>query len=183
MIDGNDIAIEIPYATNLAVTEPEIKVSEFAAVTAKPAALQVGENRYTVTAANGNKQDYTVTITRTPAASGCSILSFKYGGYAAEINEAAGSITLSVPRGTPMTFVPKIVLSEFATISPSATEAQNFSQPVQYVVTAQDGSSSSYTVTVTLSDETLPNPYKGDLEKVVANIIRRYRTMANNDWE
>lgn len=51
VIDGNDIAIEIPYATNLAVTEPEIKVSEFAAVTAKPAALQVGENRYTVTAA------------------------------------------------------------------------------------------------------------------------------------
>lgn len=183
VIDGNDIAIEIPYATNLAVTEPEIKVSEFAAVTAKPAALQVGENRYTVTAANGNKQDYTVTITRTPAASGCSILSFKYGGYAAEINEAAGSITLSVPRGTPMTFVPKIILSEFATISPSATEAQNFSQPVQYVVTAQDGSSSSYTVTVTLSDETLPNPYESDLEKVVANIIRRYRTMANNDWE
>ena len=82
-----------------------------------------------------------------------------------------------------MTFVPKIILSEFATISPSATEAQNFSQPVQYVVTAQDGSSSSYTVTVTLSDETLPNPYKGDLQKVVANIIRRYRTMANNDWE
>ena len=60
VIAGNNIAIEIPYATDLASTKPEIEVSEFAAVTAKPAALQVGENRYTVTAANGNKQDYTV---------------------------------------------------------------------------------------------------------------------------
>lgn len=183
VINGNDIAIEIPYATNLAVTEPEIEVSEFASVTAKPAVLQVGENRYTVTAANGDTKEYTVTITRTAAASGCSILSFKYGGYAATINEAGGTITLAVPKGSLMTFVPTITLSEFATISPSATEAQDFSQPVEYVVTAQDGSFSSYTVTVTLSDETLPNPYKSDLEKVVTNIIRRYRTSASDDWE
>lgn len=42
----------------------------------------------------------------------------------------------------------EIALSNFATVSPFAGEEQDFSSPVQYVVTAEDGSESVYTVRV-----------------------------------
>lgn len=183
VVNGSEIMIEIPFATDLSAVEPDIQISEFARITQKPTTLKEGANTYTITAENGDARDYTVTIIRTPAASGCSILSFKYGGYAAHIDETEGSIQLTVPRGSLLTFVPTITLSEFATISPAATEAVDFSKPVQYTVTAQDGTSSVYTVTVTLSEEVLPNPYKGKLETVVNKIISRYRSSANDDWE
>lgn len=183
VVSGSEVMIEIPFATDLSAVEPDIQISEFARITQKPTTLKEGANTYTITAENGDTRDYTVTITRTPAASGCSILSFKYGGYAAQIDEAEGSIQLTVPRGSLLTFVPTITLSEFATISPAATEAADFSKPVQYTVTAQDGTTSVYTVTVTLSEEVLPNAYKGQLQTVINNIISRYRTEADDDWE
>ena len=75
VINGNSIAITIPYAMDLAAVKPEITISEFASLTA-PAALQEGENTYTVTSEDGKVRTYTVTITRTPVATGNRILSF-----------------------------------------------------------------------------------------------------------
>lgn len=182
-ISGNGVSITIPYATDLTTTEPDITVSEFAEATQKPAGLQVGENHYTVTAENGAEKDYIVTITRTPVATGRQIKSFRYGGYEATINEGTAEITMTLPKGISPVFAPTIEISEFATVSPVSGEVQDFSSPVKYKVTAQNKTSKTYTVKVTMSDEATPNPYKGKLEQIRDNIINRYRSEANDDWE
>lgn len=185
VIDGDNIAITIPYAMDLAAVEPEIAISEFASLTA-PAALQEGENTYTVTSEDGNVRTYTVTITRTAVARGRQILSFTYGAAAGVIDQVNGTITMELPAGTGTTFAPTIRVSDFATVTPASGEAQDFSKPVQYKVKAQNGSTNTYTVTVTVSQEQAENPYKADMESLVQKITTRYsRTTAGawEDWE
>ena len=185
VIDGDNIAITIPYAMDLAAVEPEITISEFAALTA-PDALKEGENTYTVTAKDGTERVYTVTITRTAVATGRQILSFTYGAVAGTIDQVNGTISLGLPAGTSTTFAPAIRVSDFATVTPASGEAQDFSKPVKYKVTAQNGSTTTYTVTVTVSQEQAENPYKADMESLVSKINQRYsRTTAGawEDWE
>ena len=185
VINGDSIAITIPYAMDLAAVKPEIAISEFASLTA-PAALQEGENTYTVTAEDGNVRTYTVTITRTAVARGRQILSFTYGAAAGVIDQVNGTITVELPAGTGTTFAPTIRVSDFATVTPASGEAQDFSKPVIYKVTAQNGSTNTYTVTVTVSQEQVENPYKADMESLVQKITTRYsRTTAGawEDWE
>lgn len=181
-INGDYIAITIPYATDLTAVTPDISISEFAALAA-PAKLQEGENTYTVTAEDGTSRTYTVTITRAAVATGNQILSFSYGAAAGVIDQVQGTIKLELPAGTSTTFAPTIKLSDFATVTPASGESQDFSKPVKYTVKAQNGSTNSYTVTVTVSQEQVENPYKGDMEQLVSKTISRYRTQANDDWE
>ena len=185
VIDGDNIAITIPYAMDLAAVEPEITISEFAALTA-PDALKEGENTYTVTAEDGTERVYTVTITRTAVATGRQILSFTYGAVAGTIDQVNGTISLGLPAGTSTTFAPAIRVSDFATVTPASGEARDFSKPVQYKVKAQNGSTTTYTVTVTVSQEQAENPYKAKMESLVSKINQRYsRTTAGawEDWE
>lgn len=185
VINGNNIAITIPYAMDLATVEPEIAVSEFAALTA-PASLKEGSNTYTVTAKDGTERVYTVTITRTPVATGRQILSFTYGAVAGTIDQVNGTISLVLPAGTGTTFAPTIRVSDFATVTPASGETQDFSKPVKYKVKAQNGSTNTYTVTVTVSQEQVENPYKADMKSLVSKINQRYsRTTAGawEDWE
>lgn len=182
-VSGNRVAITIPYATDLSQVTPAIVVSEFATVTNSPAALTVGDNIYVLAAENGETKTYTVTITRTPVSTARNILSFKYGGYAGTINNSAGTVSLTLPRGTSTTFAPTIQVSEFASVSPASGVEQDFSSPVSYKVTAQNGNTKTYTVTVTLSGEAAPNPYKDPMQALVNKIIDRYKTQANDDWE
>ena len=185
VIDGDNIAITIPYAMDLAAVEPEITISEFAALTA-PDALKEGENTYTVTAEDGTERVYTVTITRTAVATGRQILSFTYGAVAGTIDQVNGTISLGLPAGTSTTFAPAIRVSDFATVTPVSGEARDFSKPVQYKVKAQNGSTTTYTVTVTVSQEQAENPYKAKMESLVSKINQRYsRTTAGawEDWE
>lgn len=185
VIDGDNIAITIPYAMDLAAVEPEITISKSAALTA-PDALKEGENTYTVTAEDGTERVYTVTITRTAVATGRQILSFTYGAVAGTIDQVNGTISLGLPAGTSTTFAPAIRVSDFATVTPASGEARDFSKPVKYKVTAQNGSTTTYTVTVTVSQEQAENPYKADMESLISKINQRYsRTTAGawEDWE
>lgn len=185
VIDGDSIAITIPYAMDLAAVKPEITFSEFA-VLVEPDTLKVGENTYTVTSEDGKVRTYTVTITRTAVARGRQILSFTYGAAAGVIDQVNGTITMELPAGTGTTFAPTIRVSDFATVTPASGEAQDFSKPVQYKVKAQNGSTNTYTVTVTVSQEQVENPYKAKMESLVSKINQRYsRTTAGawEDWE
>lgn len=98
VIDGDNIAITIPYAMDLAAVEPEITISESAALTA-PDALKEGENTYTVTAEDGTERVYTVTITRTAVATGRQILSFTYGAVAGTIDQVMVRSRWGCPPG------------------------------------------------------------------------------------
>ena len=66
------------------------------------------------------------------------------------IEESTGTISVTVAATANIKQLKpqEIVLSTFATISPSSEELLDFSNPVKYTVTAEDGSTKTYTVTV-----------------------------------
>ncbi|MDR1563074.1 MAG: DUF5018 domain-containing protein [Dysgonamonadaceae bacterium] len=65
------------------------------------------------------------------------------------IDEAAKTIVVEVPAGTVVTaLVPVITVSSGATVSPASGVSNNFTNPTTYTVTAADGSTASYVVTV-----------------------------------
>lgn len=60
------------------------------------------------------------------------------------------TITWSFPLGTDISaLVPTVVLSQKATVSPASRVKRDFTVPLSYVVSAEDGSTAQYTVTVT----------------------------------
>jgi len=70
------------------------------------------------------------------------------------INETAHTIALTVPFGTVVSaLVPTIVITG-ASVSPASNVAQNFTNPVTYTVTAADGSTQAYIVTVAVASAT-----------------------------
>ena len=86
--------------------------------------------------------------------SGCDITSFKIGDVSGTISGTDIAITL--PAGTDVTQLkPTITVSKDATVSPKSGTKKDFTDPVQYVVTAEDGTTKkTYTVTVTVAAST-----------------------------
>jgi hypothetical protein len=77
------------------------------------------------------------------------ILGFTWNGRAALIDQSAHTVALTVPFGTNVTaLTPTITLSRFATVAPASGVSRNFTSPVPYTVTAQDGSTRTYTATI-----------------------------------
>jgi len=88
-----------------------------------------------------------------------AITAFSFPAFSATgaIDESAKGITATVPHGTDLT----ALVAAFTTtgvsvkvgsvMQASGTTANNFSQPVTYVVKAKDGSTASYTVTVAVA--------------------------------
>jgi|GEM_PF-1262184 len=79
------------------------------------------------------------------------ITSFKLNGIAGVIDAENHTIAVAYPEllGEITAIEPLIVISEYATITPEG--AQDFTKPVEYTVTAQDGTTQVWTVTVTVS--------------------------------
>jgi pectate lyase len=104
---------------------------------------------------NGNIQIHDLYVTGNSVASNAAeITAFTLPGQSGSsvINSAAGTIAINVPMGTDVSnVVPQTVtLSPGATINPLASIARNFTSPVNYTVTAQDGTTTkTWTVTVT----------------------------------
>jgi len=75
----------------------------------------------------------------------------------AVIDTTAHTVTFYMPFGSAVTaLAPAISVSEDATISPLSGETQDFTNPVTYTVTAQNGSPQDWTVTAMVStDKTL----------------------------
>lgn len=82
-----------------------------------------------------------------------NITSFKIGDAVGVITDTA--IAVEVPYGTDVTKLkPTIVISKDATVSPKSGTQKDFTNPVSYVVTAEDGTTKqTYTVTVTVAAE------------------------------
>ncbi|MCR5014521.1 MAG: DUF5018 domain-containing protein [Bacteroidales bacterium] len=83
------------------------------------------------------------------------ILSFKFvtPDVEATISQDAKTIVAVVPFGTDVTaLVPVITISDKATVSPASGTPTNFTNPVTFTVTAEDGSQATYTATVTFDN-------------------------------
>jgi len=70
------------------------------------------------------------------------------------IDQARKTIDVVLPEGTDITaLVPEIVCSPKASIHPKSGIPTNFTSPVEYFVTAQNGSTAKYVVTVTVEQK------------------------------
>ncbi len=88
-----------------------------------------------------------------PLSSDKSITAFGFASPPANgtVTEATHSITLTVPFGTDVTALAPNIVHNGASVSPASGDAQNFTAPVVYTVTAADSSTQDYTVTVTVA--------------------------------
>ena len=105
---------------------------------------------YIVTAKDGTTQRFTVEV-EVLLDSSKSILFFELSSPLAvgKINESNKTISVKVPFETNITsLAPNIAISKNAIISPSVGVARNFSTPLTYTLTAMDGTTKQYTVSV-----------------------------------
>ncbi|UXP32015.1 DUF5018 domain-containing protein [Reichenbachiella agarivorans] len=80
-----------------------------------------------------------------------SITAFSVSTVSAEIVESNRTISISLPYGTDITaLTPTIAVSPEALVSPESGVVQDFTDPVLYEVTAEDGSQQTYTVTASV---------------------------------
>ncbi len=78
------------------------------------------------------------------------IISFSVGPLEGTINSEAATVEFTVPYYLDVTAItPTITLSDSATVTPNSGVAQDFTNPVQYTVTAEDGQQKVWTVTAT----------------------------------
>jgi hypothetical protein len=175
-ITGTTIAATVPFGTDVttlvatfATTGASVKVgsaTQSSGITANDFTNPVA---YTVTAADGSTKTYTVDVT-IASNSAKDMLSF---GFSSANNpsmsaDASGSITgsaitVSVPYGTDPTALIATFTTSGMTVSIGSTTqtsgmtANDFTNPVTYTVTASDGTTQDYTVTVTVAAPVFPS--------------------------
>jgi glucan-binding YG repeat protein len=160
VFDGNIITVTLPYGTSVAGLTPVIdhtstKSEDPLVLTGS---LASNNARYTVTAEDGTTRVYTVIVKFASPSSEADIISLKIGSVVGIINGT--DIRVTLPTGTSVTALePEIEISENATVSPDTGEAQNFTTPVIYTVTAQSGAKQNYTVTVTVTSPPVSTTY------------------------
>jgi hypothetical protein len=143
------IDVTVPYGTDLASLTPVVAHTgaSYAPEGARDFSAPVV---YTVTAANNTTKPYTVTVRPAASAGSKAITAFTVAGVtataAAGIDEAAGTISVTVPYGTDLRSLTPAVIHTGAGYSPAG--AQDFTIPVAYTVTAANNTTKSYTVTV-----------------------------------
>jgi hypothetical protein len=191
---AHTVSLAVPFATNLTalvgtfeLTEgATAKVGEVDQVSGTTANDFTNPVTYKLTAGNGTtNQDWVVTVAKNPASTAKSITSFVLEALNPDvfgaIDEAQATILLAVPTGTSVTaLVPSIAVSPFATVSPATGVAQNFTNPVTYTVTAQDGSTKAYVVTVEQTSETIL--FQEYFESVPRLIPASFKLIDNDDY-
>jgi hypothetical protein len=143
------IAVTVPHGTVLTALTPTITHTG-ASISPTTAQNFTSPVTYTVTAANGTTKTYTVTVT-VALNSAKAITDFTLAGQTGIINEGAGTIAVTVPYGTDITSIAPVVTHTGASINPVDGVPQNFTSPVTYTVTAANGTTKAYTVTVTVA--------------------------------
>ncbi|SHF11487.1 S-layer homology domain-containing protein, partial [Anaerotignum propionicum] len=149
------IALTVPYGTDVTALVPSITHTG-ASVFPDTGVAQnfTSPVIYTVKAADNSTQTYTVTVT-VAHSTAKAITAFDFNGLTpavtGTVNEGAKTIALTVPYGTDVTALVPSITHTGASVSPNTGEAQNFTSPVTYTVTAADSSTQQYSVTVTVA--------------------------------
>lgn len=146
------VTLSMPVGTDVTSLVPTIEVSTYASVEPASGVAQDFSEPvyYTVTAFNGTTAQYVVSVEFDDGQNEKQILSFTVDVPTLDItiDEFNKMVTLLFPEGADVTHVvPTIEISEGATISPASGVAQDFTEPVEYTVTALNGSTVTYTVT------------------------------------
>jgi photosystem II stability/assembly factor-like uncharacterized protein len=162
-ITGQNISVTVPNGTDVTQLVADftylgssIKVGSTPQVSGKTVNNFTSPVHYTVTAKDGSKQDYMVTVTIAPPLSSAKAI-FNYGFTNPAV---AGTIIGTNISVTPPWYTNQdSLVASFSTTGVSVKvgttpqisgkTANNFSSPVTYTVTAQDSSTRDYTITVT----------------------------------
>jgi hypothetical protein len=143
----------VPYGTNLGSLAPTITVSPGATVSPASGEAQdfSGPVIYTVTAENGSTAEYSVTVLAPNNAKAITGFSFADLDATGVIDGASRHISVSVPYDTDLgSLAPTITVSPGATVSPASGTTQNFTAPATYTVTAENGDTAEYIVSVSV---------------------------------
>ena len=152
-ISGGNIDLTVPAGTDVTTLAPIFLAS--------PGAIcdHVSGNSYDFTnpvsytmvsqdASTTRRYTVRVTVSDQPTSSAKDMLTFDFGTLG-PARISGNTISVTVPLGTDLTtMVPVLTVSPLAWASPPSGVARDFSTPQTYTVTAQDGSTRDYTVTV-----------------------------------
>ncbi|MDR2020881.1 MAG: DUF5018 domain-containing protein, partial [Treponema sp.] len=174
-ITGTAVTVTVPYGTNISALNNAsveiihtgvkiVSLSPHEERTGSPAGFD-SQNLavprfYQVMAEDGSAMDYTVTVTEAQNSAKeitefyFTLNSKKYGaGTGAEAGSGSISgtaINVKVPYKTALTgLAPAVTVSAGALVDPPPGTAKDFTSPQTYTVTAEDGGTGTYTVTVT----------------------------------
>ena len=170
IISGTDIAVTVPYATDVtSLIATFTTTGESVSVEGAPQISGITPNDYSsdityrVTAEDGSTQDYTITVTVSAPSTDKELTSYIFTAASnSELpNNVAGAISgtdisVTLPYITDVTSLVASFTTTGASVSiagtsqVSGTTPNDFSSSVIYRVTAEDGSTHDYTVTVTV---------------------------------
>lgn len=146
--------VELPFGTTTVPTVAAVAASKKATAVVTPATAIPGATTILVTAEDATTtKTYTINFTAAQTASSeKELLNVTVGGKAVVISENAGSLLVS--KNADLTaLVVNFEVSESATASIESGSAQDFTNPLSIVVTAQDNSTATYTITVTKAEK------------------------------
>lgn len=146
--------VELPFGTTTVPTVAAVAASKKATAVVTPATAIPGATTILVTAEDATTtKTYTINFTAAQTASSeKELLNVTVGGKAVVISENAGSLLVS--KSADLTaLVINFEVSESATASIESGSAQDFTNPLSIVVTAQDNSTATYTITVTKAEK------------------------------
>ena len=107
----------------------------------------------TVAAPSGLTRTYTVEVTRVAnTAKAISAFSFANPAATGTVTESTHAIAVAGPFGTTVTALVPTITHTGASINPATGVAHDFTSPVTYTVTAADGTTQEYVVTVAVTD-------------------------------
>lgn len=145
------ISMTMDSGTDLTSLSPEIKLPEGTTVTPNSGMAQnfsKGSVIYKTSAQNGANREYTVTLA---AYGDPKFLSFSIAGKAGIIDNVARKITLEIGSadGDLTNLAPNFTIADGTSVDVASGLSRDFSQPVKYVITSNDGfSAKEYTVIV-----------------------------------
>jgi ice-binding like protein len=186
------IAVTMPNGTNVTAlvatfttTGGSVKVGATVQTSGTTANDFTSPVAYTVTAGDGTTATYTVTVT-VPLSAAKAITAYSLNGAAGTIDKTAKTIAVTMPNGTSVTALiatftttgASVKVGAGATVQVSGTTPNNFTSPVAYTVTAADGTTAIYTVTVTVADVTAKAITVFSLKGVAGTINETAKTIA-----
>ncbi|MBU2947313.1 Ig-like domain-containing protein [Zobellia uliginosa] len=159
---NNTITVNVADGTDLNVAPQNLTLSPNATILPAIDAVQDFNTEviYTVTAENGTAREWTVNVT-VSAPTGSdenTITRFELDGQTDVIvDDTTSTITVTVPNGTDLNTAPSVLdLSDNATVNPAIGDIQDFSSPVTYNVTAENGDTQEWMVNVTVTENQAP---------------------------
>ena len=151
-IKGKDISITLPDGTDITNLEAMVRISAGASIEPDPkkALDYTRPLSFVVTAEDGTSMKTYKVKVNIEQDKRAEIISWKFGDKRATIKGKDISITL--PFGTDLTNLKaELEISPGASIKQDPTKAQDYTKPLDFVVTAKDGTTKkTYTVTVSL---------------------------------